>query len=425
MIGVNYQSMENLIKKIHKKSIIVLFIVFIILFIGTNLIIFSVKKTPIEILAIWIPRFDFSNKNDVQEIIINCKNLGFTDIFFQVRGHGTTYYNSSLEPWAYELFNENSNYLDPGWDPLYEAVQLAKANNIRIHAYINVLPGWKGIEDPPVNNGHLWINHKDYFMIDALGEIMKPTPGWYSFLNPSHPKVKDHILGIIDEIKKYNIDGIHLDYIRYPYDYKHVATDLYSTNHIDYLNFKKKFPESSFSDFLEKKSSFSFDTYTIELLKNKEQALTKNSLEEIRVNIINDLVGDISANKNILLSASVLANPINSIKYAGQDSISWIENDYIDWICQMNYSSTLFNYNLKLMFNELGKENFKNNALIGIYTSGDSQKMNSQFKMIKKFKPKGVAIFSYGLLFNKDHQLSNSGKVTVDYLRKNLLINSK
>ena len=75
-------------------------------------------------------RYGFQDLNtsieDVHKIIKNCAELGLTDILFQVRGNGTVYYDSNYEPWAYELFLNNNDYDNPGWDPLEAAIDFSR-----------------------------------------------------------------------------------------------------------------------------------------------------------------------------------------------------------------------------------------------------------------------------------------------------------
>jgi len=182
-----------------------------------------------EVRAVWVTRFDYKSPTDVSSIIINCAQAGFTDIFFQVRGNGTAFYPSRVEPWAFELFGKevSKTGTNPGWDPLQMAASWAKRYRVRLHAYINVLPGWRGFEEPPRSAGQLWTAHPDWFMVDSTGTKMKPTSAWYSFLNPAHPQVRDHLSKIAAELARYDIAGLHLDYIRFPYDYKDVAKEVY------------------------------------------------------------------------------------------------------------------------------------------------------------------------------------------------------
>ena len=64
-------------------------------------------------------------------------------------------------------------------------------------------------------------------MVDSIGKTMLPTSGWYTFLNPAHPEVISHLTNLSSELLKYDIDGLHLDYIRYPYDYYLSAKEIY------------------------------------------------------------------------------------------------------------------------------------------------------------------------------------------------------
>jgi hypothetical protein len=49
-----------------------------------------------------------------------------------VRGNGTVFFSSRLEPWS-----ETYNYQHPGFDPLQEAIRVAHRHNMALHAWIN------------------------------------------------------------------------------------------------------------------------------------------------------------------------------------------------------------------------------------------------------------------------------------------------
>ena len=86
----------------------------------------------IERAALWVPRFDYSTPEDVKQIIKNASSIGFTDVFFQVRGNGTVFYPSDLEPWAHDLHGGDLEKLgkNPGWNPLQLAAEQAAYHNI-------------------------------------------------------------------------------------------------------------------------------------------------------------------------------------------------------------------------------------------------------------------------------------------------------
>ena len=70
------------------------------------------------IKAVWVTRWDYKSASDITAIMDTCRGAGFNTVLFQVRGNGTAFYRSTLEPWADELGGR-----DPGFDPLAVACQ--------------------------------------------------------------------------------------------------------------------------------------------------------------------------------------------------------------------------------------------------------------------------------------------------------------
>ena len=63
--------------------------------------------------SIWVTRWDYRTREDIRDIMANCAEAGFTAVMFQVRGNGTVFYRSELEPWS-----EAFDFRHPGFDPL-------------------------------------------------------------------------------------------------------------------------------------------------------------------------------------------------------------------------------------------------------------------------------------------------------------------
>lgn len=167
---------------------------------------------PSPVRAVWVARFHYHFPDDIRTIMRNCARDGFNTVLWQVRGEGTVQYPSRLEPWSAEY-----GYRDPGFDPLQIAVEEAHRQGLRIEAWVNVMPGWKGPKPPPVAN-QLWHTHPGWFLHDATGQ-RQPLGGFYVILNPCLPEVRHYITGVIEEIiTNYAVDGIHLDYVRYAWE---------------------------------------------------------------------------------------------------------------------------------------------------------------------------------------------------------------
>ena len=62
--------------------------------------------------------------------------------------------------------------------------------------------------------------HPDWYDVNRLGESAADKPAYvnyYHFLCPSHPQVGDYLAKVVADLgNTANLDGIHLDYIRYP-----------------------------------------------------------------------------------------------------------------------------------------------------------------------------------------------------------------
>ncbi len=172
--------------------------------------------------AIWVTRWDYLTPDDVRTIMRNCADLGMTDVMWQVRGQGDAYYESDLEPWGQELFRGAENpaaliTIGPGYDPLALAIEEAHRRGLRLHAWINAMPLWKGTA-PPLARDHPWRAHEGWRLRDAAGKA-QPLGEGYVIANPALPAVRAHIARVAADIAlRYDIDGVHLDYIRYVSD---------------------------------------------------------------------------------------------------------------------------------------------------------------------------------------------------------------
>jgi uncharacterized lipoprotein YddW (UPF0748 family) len=367
------------------------------------LVLFAVGRPPQlpEVRAIWVTRFDYKSPMDVSAIVANCAKAGFTDIFFQVRGNGTAFYPSRVEPWAFELHGKDvaNTGKDPGWDPLLMASSWAKRYGIRLHAYINVLPGWRGKADPPRAAGQMWTAHPDWFMVDSTGARMRPTSAWYSFLNPAHPAVRAHLAQIAAELSRYDVAGLHLDYIRFPYDYKDVAREIY--------------PNASAAQ-IKAHSTFSFDPVS---MAATGRSTSRKKWDDFRRESVSQVVRDLKAafrqsrgEKMSVISSSVLADFSSGYHDAFQDSRGWAKSHSVDWLVPMNYNAGLYDERLAHMKHALGRKATARQLVVGINCAGSAEEIRRQIAASRKAGCRGFALFAYSYLF-ENHQPTHKAYV--------------
>jgi len=267
------------------------------------------------IRAIWVTRFDYKTPQDVTRIMDNCAHAGFNTVLFQVRGNGTAFYRSSLEPWADELGGQ-----DPGWDPVAAATREAHARHLELHAWVNVLPAWRGTK-PPDNPDQLYNSRPEWFWYDQRGD-RQPLSSFYVSLNPCRSDVRAYLVEVFrDLVSRYDLDGLHMDYIRFP-------------------NEPPATPRGSGLDYPR-------DAHTLSLYKEATGLVpdeNPDTWNQWRTEQVTRLVADIhemmtQTKPEAVLSASVGSVRENGLKHF-QDGQAWIERGLIDVVFLMNYTDS-------------------------------------------------------------------------------------
>lgn len=182
-----------------------------------------------EFRGLWVTRWDWAvgaTPGKIDEIVGDAAFAGFNVILFQVRGAADAYYASNLEPWGRLLTGSLGG--NPGWDPLAYMVQKAHERGIQVHAYINVYPVWDKCTLEPVppyvspeplyyklQNVHGTSNGKNAGLQWKTDTNVLCNDG-YIWATPASGFADTHYLAVIKDIAdRYDIDGIHLDRIRY------------------------------------------------------------------------------------------------------------------------------------------------------------------------------------------------------------------
>ena len=177
-----------------------------------------------EFRAFWVTRSAWSSsdpekiKQNVIRIFDGMTSANFNAAIFQIRGCAETLYPSEIEPWSYLMGSK-----DPGFDTLKFAIDEAHKRGIQFHAYINAMPMLEARQKLPAKDlapNHLFWTHgpeskEPWVCCDDDGKSMKPDE--YYYMSPGIPAVQEYMRKVIlDVVKRYDVDGIHLDRVRYP-----------------------------------------------------------------------------------------------------------------------------------------------------------------------------------------------------------------
>ena len=163
--------------------------------------------------ALWMVRRAWRSPDEIASAMEQCRQAGFNTVLFQVRGNATVHYASPYEPW-----DEEYRGGPPSFDPLAVACTEAHRRGMALHAWVNVMPAWHG-DAPPADRRQLYNAHPDWFLHDQRGRRQPLNGRFYASLNPCLPEVREYLVMVFtDIVRRYPVDGLHLDYIRIPLD---------------------------------------------------------------------------------------------------------------------------------------------------------------------------------------------------------------
>jgi uncharacterized lipoprotein YddW (UPF0748 family) len=368
-----------------------------------------------EIRAIWVTRGEYRSPADVKRIIQNAANFNFNVILFQVRGNGTVFYKSKIEPWAWELTGDGPENTgkDPGWDPLALAISEAKAHGVELHAWVNVFPAWRSQRYPPKESGQLWWSHPEWFMRDAAGQRMIPrdhrvnpkVADWYSFLSPGVPAVQDYLAQVCEElVRNYAVDGLHFDYIRYPREITEV---------------KKEFAPRA-----KKLGNWSYDPVSLQRFTKATGVARPDDDPEKwiqwRADQVTSTVRKISdctrpIRQPLIISAAVGADPEDSKRGKAQSYVEWLEKGYVDAVFTMGYTPDVEKFRSQVQ-KVLSSRPSRSYVAAGIGTRPGATVVAEQIEITRTLKTDGFAGFSYGSLFGsrnrQQHQRLKTGPLS-------------
>ncbi|MFC1573890.1 glycoside hydrolase family 10 protein [Candidatus Latescibacterota bacterium] len=332
--------------------------------------------------ALWVVRDCITSHEKVERLVGFADSLRFNVLFVQVRGRGDAYYKSYFAPPP-----ENNPTIPEEFDPLDTVIQCAHKKGIEVHAWFNMYLTWSA-PDVPSSAQHPLNRHPEWFMVSKKGDHMGRGPiesivserveGRY--LSPAIDSVRMYLSRIISEvIVNYAIDGVHLDYVRYPgrdYDFCGVIRNEY----------KRK-----------------FGVDLIDVIDGDQDIDPGLRFYEewvhFRTHQIDRNVRDIARRIDLLdsdirFSAAVKPHPDEAYYEFGQNWVGWLNEGIMDFVVPMSYygENGMFDDVLKRSLNKVDKRKIISG--IGIYTVNPSEAIR-QVSLVRSKGLLGFCLFSY------------------------------
>lgn len=357
-----------------------------------------------EVRALWVVRTTLTSPSAIATMVKAAKASGFNTLLVQVRGRADAYYSSLTEPRPASLEHQQA------FDPLATTIARAHEAGLRVHAWVNVNLV-AGVNERPSARDHVVYRHPEWLMVPrVLGEdlvrIDPRSPEYLGrlarharnqsadlegmYLSPITPGAVQYTVGVVrDIVQGYAVDGVHLDYVRYPnddFDYSReslsafrldVIGDLTATDQRRYdarlatapLIYTQTFPER-------------WRTFRAARLTSLVAQL-KNAIKGVRPAAI--------------VSAAVAPDAAEAATRRLQEWPDWLARDLIDVVCPMAYTTDgdLFTSQIAAARQIAGTHPLW--AGIGAYRLSSSQ-IVANVQSARRLGVGGVILFSYDSL---------------------------
>lgn len=274
--------------------------------------------------------YDETTLVGVQKLLLKAKALGIQTILIETLWEGFTIFPSLNVPFQPSLMVDGEM---PWYGKEYQHDYLkcitkeARKIGISIHAWTEAFLA--GVKGQPLAS-HIkpsWLN-PDYFNKTVM-------PDNLMYLDPVNPEVRTMLSNFYHElVTNYEIDGVEIDYIRYPY------SNLY-------FNKGKEIESLIDSGYSEVTRAKFYDQYSYQGALNS-QIITNQAMQSDWLNFKTEQVSEVvqllhkiikEVNPNIIISTAVAADHIGGLNNYSQNWPLWVQNGWIEIVKPMAYTA--------------------------------------------------------------------------------------
>lgn len=360
-----------------------------------------------EIRALWIQRGTLVTPAGILAAVDMAKAGKFNTLIVQVRGRGDAYYDSRYEPRPPLLDKQPSTF-----DPLALMLERAHRAGLKVHAWVNVnlISG----ADPPSNRKHVVYLHPEWLMVprplaEYLSRISPRDPQYLRtlseyarahsdrvegiFISPIHKGAVEHATKVIGDIaSRYAVDGIHLDFIRYPndeFDYSAEALEEFRAEITSRVSGSER---RDYASRARGRPLFYTEMFPQGWQEFRRARLTA-LLTKIRATVK-------SRRSRAVLTAAVFPDANDAANRRFQNWSGWLEAGLLDAICPMAYTTDPALFRTQIANVEHLASTRPVWAGIGAFQLSPSATIEN-IRVARQLGAEGVVLFSYDNLDGK------------------------
>ena len=320
-----------------------------------------------RIRAMWVPIWEITTPEKADKVIDDLNKNNINQFLVQIRYRGDAAYTPNR---VSNFYKNNEKQYHAIEDSLFDPLDYILTNNknpkLEIHAWVTtfVITGHK-LEN--LHPEHIYFTNPEWITCDFSQEMMNYETYMGAYLDPGIPQVQEYTKNVIlDLVSNYKIDGIHLDYIRYP------------------------------------DSNYGFSQLALEAYKRDVKFQDADAWKQWKEDQITNFVKNIYLNvKKIAPKTQVTAAVISNLDEAerfSQNWIKWLQEGYLDKAYLMEYSTSTSTIEKHLTF--LSNYDLNDKIVVGLRSWSTAYKypaykINEKMKLVNKKNFKGFALFSY------------------------------
>ena len=150
-------------------------------------------------------------RRELDAVVDRAVELRLNALVFQVRAAADAFYDSRLEPWSEWLTGVQGKAPDGGFDPLRYVIQRCHRSGLQLHAWFNPFRSRHKASRSAPHSSH--VSQRAPHLVRRYGA--------YEWMDPGHPTAQKWTLAVIqDVVRRYDVDGVHIDDYFYPYPEK-------------------------------------------------------------------------------------------------------------------------------------------------------------------------------------------------------------
>lgn len=365
--------------------------------------------------GLWVeaegPNQTLDDLGRLEAMVLTAARARITHLYLQVYRGGRSWYGSALaddEPYRRALARQ-------GYDPLQFVLGLAHARGLRVHAWMNLFNLGKhrdGLIQARLGPAAITRDNRRRSLLDY--DNSRPhddegkwaaldSPGYW--LDPGDLQVQAALAALIQElVSRYpTLDGVHFDYVRYPYAVPTVPGSRYS-NGLDF-----GYGERSVARFRAETGLSAFEAKDDPAVAQRWDDWRREQLDQFLRQVRGQLK---RLRRNVALSAALLAWPDRAYLSAYQDWRLWLEEGLLDHGIVMNYNrdSHLARYISRQAVAFRGRS--KLFVGLGAYVLLDHPDLLAQqVRDARQQGADGVVLFSYDNLLKREHLVDQLGGI--------------